>query len=225
MIRPLAPASACRRVLIVDDEPQLRSMLMEAIADMHYEPTAVASAEGAIRAMQKETFDILILDLNLPGVSGMDLLKTIRASKPSPQVIIQTGFGSLDDAKQALRMDVVDFLTKPCGLSELETALDRARNRRLAELGDATAPRVIADAEGAPRAPRPAPAPSANSSETAHVGDPVSLDDLERDHILAMLARNGGNRAATAQQLGISVRKLYYRLDQYQRSGHMRSNG
>jgi DNA-binding NtrC family response regulator len=223
MIRPLAPASACRRVLIIDDEPQLRSMLMEAIADMHYEPAAVASAEGAIRAMQKESFDILILDLNLPGASGMELLKTIRATKPSPQVIIQTGFGSLEDAKQALRMDVVDFLTKPCGLSELETALDRARNRRLTELGDATAPRVIAEAEGAPRAPRPTPAPTtATPSEAAHVGDPVSLDDLERDHILAMLARNGGNRAATAQQLGISVRKLYYRLEQYQRSGHVR---
>lgn len=237
MTRPIAPASACRRVLVVDDEPHLRGILVEAITDMLFHPTGVGTAEAATRALQKETFDIIILDLNLPGASGMDLLRSLQSQSPRPQVVIHTGFGNLEEARLALRLDVVDFLTKPCGLSELETALERARNRRLIDIGQTLAPHMIAEEPHSARRHRTttpdaietvahgsASSSTVATNRPAHPAEsnPTALEDVERDHILAVLARNGGNRAATAAQLGISVRKLYYRLDQYHREGHLR---
>jgi two-component system response regulator RegA len=115
-------------------------------------------------------------------------------------VVILTGFGDLEAAKKAIRLDVVDFLTKPCSLAELETALGRASARRLQRV----------DRDSAPQ-----------SSMPAESGTPMLLEELERKHILATLQRHAGNRAETATELGISLRTLYYRLGEYQRLGLM----
>jgi DNA-binding NtrC family response regulator len=111
-----------------------------------------------------------------------------------------TGYGDLDTARRAIRLDVVDFLGKPCRLAELEVALTRARQRLTAPIA---------------RPPTPdAPAPSNAATP------PATLEDLERQQILAALDRNDGNRTLTAAQLGISRRTLQYRLTQYARQGH-----
>jgi DNA-binding NtrC family response regulator len=120
----------------------------------------------------------------------MQFLEQIQSRDPKPQVIILTGFGGLEAARQAIRMDVVDFLTKPCPLGELEIALDRA-SRKL--------PRELA----------------ARELEAPHVSPHATLEELERVHILAALERHHGNRCAAAAELGISERTLYYRLAQY----------
>jgi DNA-binding NtrC family response regulator len=192
-------------------------MLSTAIAGMHFQPSAVASAEAASRLMQKESFDILLLDLNLPGINGMEFLETLAQSKPRPQVIIHTGFGRLEDAKRALRLDVVDFLTKPCTLAELEQALDRARHRQLETL----VPQSSIDIDDTVEEPQQPSAVRTNTTPDASVNT-MTLDDVERNHILSVLERNNGNRSLTAEQLGISIRTLYYRLEQYQKSGHIR---
>src|SRR5256885_1752133 len=81
---------AGRRVLIVDDEPRMRDMLLRAIADMGFEGTAAASAEAALRGIESAGSppDILLLDLNLPRTSGMELFETIRRRWASVQVIV-----------------------------------------------------------------------------------------------------------------------------------------
>jgi len=116
---------------------------------------------------------------------------------------VLTGFGDLDTAKRAIRLDVSDFLTKPCALGDIELALDRARQRRLAVNEPTASPNDSLTA---------APPPPAKPV-------PMTLEELERQHILASLERNGGNRTATAAELGISLRTLYYRLETYQRQG------
>ena len=120
-------------------------------------------------------------------------------------MIILTGFGDLEAAKRAIHLDVVDFLTKPCPLDELELALDRARTRCVKN-----APPEAAEVPGRDFqfAAEPAPPPAG-----------LSLEELEQRHILAVLEKHNGNRAATAAELGISLRKLYYRLGQYQKQG------
>jgi DNA-binding NtrC family response regulator len=201
-------------VLIVEDETRLREMLTRAVQEMGFSPTAAANAEAALRLLDGRAFDILIVDLNLPGIGGLEFLEAARSRWPATQAIILTGFGDLDAAKQAIRLDVADFLTKPAPLGELEVALDRARNRRL-QAGEPARPHL----------PAHVPEPEADDDETdegppADAGGPTpSLEEMEQRHILSVLEKNHGNRTATAAELGISLRKLYYRLGQYQKQG------
>jgi len=193
----------CRLVMIVEDESRLRDMLAHAVADMGFDATAARSGEQALKMMEQHPADVVMLDLNLPGIGGIDVFEQIRSRWPTTQVIVLTGFGDLDTAKRAIRLDVSDFLTKPCALGDIELALDRARQRRLA-VNEPTA-----------TSPNESAAPALTPAKPA----PMTLEELERQHILASLERNGGNRTATAAELGISLRTLYYRLETYQRQG------
>jgi DNA-binding NtrC family response regulator len=207
-VRPSAPApGGCRRVLIVDDEPRMRDMLSRAVTEMGFEASAAGSAESGLRAMEQTPADIVLLDLNLPGMGGMEMFQALRRKWAQTQVIILTGFGDLNAAQQAIRLEAVDFLAKPCPLGQLEQALERARQRRAAVAPPGVLPEP--PEEAAPIAAAPS--------------DSELLEDIERNHILAALERHGGNRAAAAAELGISLRKLYYRLEKYQREG--RSTG
>jgi DNA-binding NtrC family response regulator len=184
------------RVLIVEDEPRLRELLQRAVAGWGFDTAAARSGEEAIRLNDVHPFEIVILDLNLPMMDGLEALARLREKSPALQAIVLTGFASIEAAKRAVHLDVVEFLTKPCHLGELEQALDRAL-RRMAP----TPPEVLDQPD--------LPIPAAG----------VTLEEVERQHILTALRRNNGNRTATAQELGISRRTLYYKLEEYERQG------
>ncbi|HMQ14968.1 MAG TPA: response regulator [Phycisphaerae bacterium] len=189
------------RVLVVEDERRLRELLLKAIPDMGFRTKATASAEAALEAMEDQVHDIVLLDLNLPGMQGMDFFGQLRERWTNTQVVILTGYGDLEAARQAIRLDVADFLTKPASLGEIERSLERAR-RRLR--GDSSEPMSENDRSATASMPEP----------DAEVRP---LKEVERQLILAALDRHHGNRAAAAAELGISVRKLYYRLAEYER--------
>lgn len=193
------------RVLVIEDEPRMRELLCDVVPDMGFAAEAVRSAEEALRLMEGDPREIVVVDLNLPGMDGMEFFAAVHERWPQTQVIILTGFGDLESARQAIRLDVVDFLTKPCHLGELDVALSRARRRWRESL---PLP------EPAPEAAPEPPAPPAEGAQT--------LDDVERQHILSALERNHGNRTATAVELGISRRTLHYRLSEYARQGFLR---
>jgi DNA-binding NtrC family response regulator len=201
-----------RHVLVVDDDRRVREMLLDAIADMGFEVGGAANAEAALKAIAQNEPDIAILDLNLPGIGGLDLFEQIHDRNPSVQVIVLTGYGDLDAARRAIRLNVVDFLSKPCSLGELEQAIQRARSRRAALTTPAGAP--------APDSvPTSIPATAPGDSFSTSWSQIESLEDLERVHIFAALRKHNNNREQTANALGISVRKLYYRLQQYEQQG------
>ena len=195
--KPLTPSEV--RVLVVDDEGRLRDVLTRAIASWGFQVSGARSAEEASRLMQQNKFDISILDLNLPGMGGIELFEKLRDERPDHQVIVLTGFGNLEAARASIRLDVVDFLEKPCPLGELEKSLHRATQRLQ----------------------RPMPqAIDQSAPEPEESDEPVQkLEDVEREHIISALRRNEGNRTATAQELGISRRTLQYKLSEYQRQG------
>lgn len=198
-----ANPAANPRVLIVEDEAKMRDLLSRAIGSWGLETSAARSGEEALRLMEAEPRQIVILDLNLPSMSGMECFAQVRQRWPDTQVIVLTGFGDLDSAKQAIHLDVVEFLTKPCHLGELEVALGRAKLR-------------LMDRAPLPEQPEEPPPPA----QPAEPPPPATtLDEVERQHILATLAKNNGNRSATAAELGISLRTLYYRLNEYQKAG------
>jgi len=207
---PIFEPDQAKQIMVVEDEARLREMLLRAIPDMGFEPVAAASGEDALQRMTAQRCPVVILDLNLPGMTGMELFERIRGQWPQTQVIILTGFGDLEAAKKAIHLDVVDFLTKPCMLSDLEASLDRAWKRLLHARHEPASKPALAQLDQARL-----------QDEPPH-DDPLlvaSLEDLERLHILRALERNHGNRAAAAAEVGISVRKLYYRLAEYERKG------
>lgn len=190
-------------MLIVEDESRLRDLLLDVVPDMGYHATAARTAQEAMRIMETDPRDILLLDLRLPVMGGMDFFQIVRNRWPDTQVIILTGFGDLDAARQAIHLDVVDFLSKPCHLKNVEIALDRARQR------------IMSSRPALPTENQPPPQPtSVDDSPT------MTLEQTERRQILAALARNNGNRTATALELGISRRMLHYRLNEYLRQGY-----
>jgi DNA-binding response OmpR family regulator len=133
---------------MVEDEPRLREMLLRAMREMGLEPEGVGSAEAAVRVMEQRPAPVMIIDLNLPAAGGMDLLNTLRQRWPQTQAIILTGFGDLEAARQAIRLDVVDFLTKPCSLGDLEIALGRAFRRHREQSTPGPKPFVNIDPDG-----------------------------------------------------------------------------
>jgi len=194
---PLVP----RHVLVVEDESVQRAMLAKTLPDMGYTCETAASGEEALRRLAEKPYTIAMLDLNLPGIQGMELFDQIRDRWPQISVIILTGYGDLDSAKQAIRMDVVDFLTKPCPLGEIERALDHAYRRYL-----------VVNAEPSKLLPKP---PEPIPIDAPKERDDLNLQLIERDAIIEALKRAEGNRSLAAKALGISVRTLYYRLSQY----------
>jgi len=132
-----------REVLVVEDDPRVRKMLGDALRQMNLLATFAFSAEGADKLLKERDFDVLILDLNLPGMNGIDFLQHIRGRGCDVQVIILTGFGDLEAAKKAIHSDVVEFLSKPCTLGSLETAMSRARQRRQGQIVNEAAARRL----------------------------------------------------------------------------------
>lgn len=193
-------------VLIVEDETRLREMLLKAIPDMGFPVRGTRTAEDALRVMEQEPHEIVILDLNLPCMSGLEFCEILHTRWPQTRVIILTGFGDLAAAQKAIRLQVVDFLTKPASLGDIEASLERAR-RNWQQQATAELDSVRSEFE---------PDEEESDGEVR-----ATLEDVEREHILAALDRNKGNRAATAAELGISVRTLYYRLAEFQRQGYL----
>lgn len=196
----------CPRVLIVEDEPRLRDLLCDVLPGMGFAPIAVRAAEPALAHMQRDGADVILLDLNLPVMDGLTFLERFRERWPDTPVVIMTGFGDLSSARRAIQHGVSDFLSKPFHLSELETALGRAKRllheqRRLA--------RVTEAGESGESSPA--------SAVPGHPG--ATLADLERCAILDALRRHQGNRTAAAAELGISRRTLYNKLSEYEKRG------
>jgi DNA-binding NtrC family response regulator len=204
------------RVLFVEDEARMRDLLVRAITSWGFEVAAAKTGEEALRMMEASPRQILLLDLNLPAMSGMEVFQRVRERWPETQVIILTGFGDLDSARRAIHLDVVEFLTKPCHLGELERAIDRANRRIAATEG---LPTVDPDPDDAPAAEE-FDATIESTARPSNPDTPARLEAVERQHILTTLSKNHGNRAATAAELGISLRTLYYRLAEYQKQGH-----
>jgi DNA-binding NtrC family response regulator len=113
------------RVLFVDDEPPIRDVMRIELPRMGHEATICEDGTAAIAAIDKHSFDVAIVDLRMPGLSGWDVVDHLKRVSPDTEVIISTGHGSMEEAIQALRRGAYDFLPKPCKLFEIANVLKR----------------------------------------------------------------------------------------------------
>ena len=121
-------------ILIIDDEPSIRETLRDILADEGHRCTLCESAEEALAAYAREDFDLILLDVWLPGLDGLALLEKLRAVGSMPPVLVISGHGSIETAVRATRLGAYDFLEKPLSLERVLLTVGHAladRNLRL----------------------------------------------------------------------------------------------
>jgi len=117
-------------LLLVDDDLTFRRVMAGELERLGLEIAGVGSGEEAIQAAAKLEPEVVLLDLQLPDMDGLQVLQAIREKSPGSEVIMLTGHGSFDTAIQAIRMGAFDYVAKPCPLDELEVRIQRALERR-----------------------------------------------------------------------------------------------
>ncbi len=129
MNRPASRQEEVRHVLVIEDEPQLRSMLTDNLEFEGYQVTAVASGEEGLAAMAQNAFSLLLLDVMLPGVDGFDVCQTLRARGTRVPIIVLTARSHERDRVMGLDLGADDYVSKPFSVREL-LARVRAQVRR-----------------------------------------------------------------------------------------------
>ena len=114
------------RILVADDEDSLRWVLTKGLQGAGYEVTAVGDGESALRAVQAEPFDLVFLDVRMPGLDGLTVLERLRAARSDALVVVMTAHGTMDTAIQAMQRGAYDYLTKPFDLDEVLLLTERA---------------------------------------------------------------------------------------------------
>lgn len=110
-------------VLLVDDEKEFASIMAKRLTKRGYEVITAHSGLEAVRLARDHDFEAAVLDVKMEGMDGIETLKTLRMLLPRLQVIMLTGHGSTDVARQAMNLGACDYLTKPCELSDLMAKL------------------------------------------------------------------------------------------------------
>src|SRR5262245_21920424 len=129
------------KVLVVEDDDHLRDVLLQAATLEGYVAHAVSSAEEGIQLVEQEEFDILVTDVNLPGMSGLDFLQQVISLQSDIVAIVMTAFGTIDVAVEAMKRGASDFLVKPFELGTLLGAIRVAASRVTKQTGSAKASR------------------------------------------------------------------------------------
>lgn len=114
-----------KRILIVDDDDELRANLSEILKGNGYQTDEASSGKEAIEKAVSEEFDIVLLDLMMPGISGMDVLTELKKVKPRTKVIMITAFATIDNAVEAIKKGAADYISKPFRIEELDITIRR----------------------------------------------------------------------------------------------------
>jgi two-component system NtrC family response regulator len=118
------------KLLFADDEPSLQKLMEIEIPRMGHDVTVCPDGSTAVAALERNQYDCLLVDLDMPGPSGIDVIARAKALCSDTDCIVLTGKGSLETAVAALRHGAFDYLTKPCRLVELQSLLDRVSEKR-----------------------------------------------------------------------------------------------
>jgi DNA-binding NtrC family response regulator len=118
-----APAA---RVLVVEDQAMVRDLVVQVLREEGHAVDAVETGEEALRRLERELYDVVLLDLALPGIGGMEVLSAARTLQTDAQFVMMTGHGSVSSAVEAVRLGAFDYLSKPVDVDELALVVERA---------------------------------------------------------------------------------------------------
>ena len=118
------------RVLLVDDEEEFVEALAERLSIRDYDTTVSLRGEDAIEKLTKYNFDVVILDVRMPGMDGTDVLREMKRIKPLTEVIMLTGHATVESAIDGMKQGAYDYLLKPCETEELVAKINRAYEKK-----------------------------------------------------------------------------------------------
>ena len=113
-------------ILVVDDDPEMRELLLDVLGNEGYEVAEAKDGTEAVLALRAREFDIILMDKNMPGPSGLDLLPGFRRVCPRSQIIMMTAFGDVPSYMDAVEKGAVEYLFKPFQMEELKAAIVKA---------------------------------------------------------------------------------------------------
>lgn len=183
------PEMSSLTVLVVDDDATFRTRLVKAFESRGFEVRAAADAPVAIELARAESPELAVVDLRMPGGSGLEVVRELKAIDQSTNIVVLTGYGSIATALEAVRLGATHYLTKPADLEDILAAFARAH-----------------------KTPEELSSP-AMSATTEH-GVP-SLARAEWEHINRVLTDCGGNITQAARLLGLHRRSLQRKLAKY----------
>jgi two-component system response regulator RegA len=183
-----ASASAEQKpsILIVDDDEVYRNRLGRAFVDRGYDVRLASDHDTAVAAATEDSPELAVVDLKMPGKSGLELVKALAEIDPSTKTVVLTGYGSIATAIDAVRLGATYYLSKPADADDIIGAFARG--------------------EAPPLEPRP---PDSDDYKAP------SLARAEWEHINRVLSDAGGNISEAARRLGIHRRSLQRKLQKY----------
>ncbi len=119
------------KVLLVDDEEDFLATLAERLESRGLQVSTANSGELALAKIDKEGFDLIILDLAMPGMDGLEALKRLKAKQPEAEIIILSGQGSIKTSIAAMKLGAEDFIEKPVNIAELLDKISDAKDKRM----------------------------------------------------------------------------------------------
>lgn len=180
-----ATGDIARSVLIVEDDDVLRVRLARALRERGYETREAVDGDDALRQVRDDTPEYVVADLRMPGTSGLDVVREVKALDPATVVVVLTGYGSIATAVEAVRLGAAHYLTKPADVDDIVAAFGR---------GDG---------------------PEGSTAVQPDDRSVPSLARVEWEHINRVLSDCGGNVSKAARLLGLHRRSLQRKLAKY----------
>lgn len=119
------------RVLVVDDEPDFLETIVKRLKRRNIDVTGVDSGKAALELLESEQFDVVILDVRMPGMDGIETLKEMKVKRPLMEVIMLTGHASVESGMQGMRLGAFDYVMKPASIDELLEKIRQAHERKM----------------------------------------------------------------------------------------------
>jgi len=187
MTEALDNATPKPSILLVDDDERFRSRMARAFEERGYETQQAGGYESAAAIAENESTEYAVVDLRMPGKSGLEVVRELHRIDPATKVVVLTGYGSIATALEAVRLGATHYLTKPADVDEVIAAFGRGETEADAE--------VLSAEREAPQTP--------------------SLARVEWEHIQRVLTDCGGNITKAAERLGIHRRSLQRKLAKF----------
>jgi len=137
-----------KKLLVIDDEPVIREGVRRILESASFQVETFASGHAALERIKQEAFDLVITDLKMPGMSGMEVLKAIKEIQPDLPVIFITGYSSVDSAVEVMKLGAVDYIAKPFTPEEMLNTVKLALEQRVVALEDLYLRKELLDTEG-----------------------------------------------------------------------------
>ncbi len=130
------------KVLLVDDEEEFVETLAERMRTRGMEVSTTNSGTNALQMVDDESYDVVVLDLKMPGIDGLEALKRIKRRRPEIQVVLLTGYATVEKGVEAIKQGALEFLEKPVDLSSLTEAIKKAKATKMVLVEKETEERI-----------------------------------------------------------------------------------